>query len=600
MYIFGGLSEEAKLLCDLHVFDLERFVWRALHPEGTGPCGRINHSAHILGNFFVVFGGYDGKLRLNDIFFLNLDTGCWTAPLIHGTPPSRRLGHASVVTGDKLVVFGGDDGNKERELLNDLHILDLPSMRWYAPELGGCAPPQGRTHATLCKTAEEHLWLIDGSNSQKTKLDEIYRLDLSSLYIIQKMWIDRASSAILRDLAASYQQIQVRTNLSSHFETKRSLPPPPPPKRRLPAASASSSSLGSSAPSATPLSHMPMEIPLIIGAQTFNSSPVTGLSPTDDDASPLTILASDSAPITRKSKKKTDRAERDSLKDRESSRDKLSSSVGIPISGSSPVAISVDHVPYDDRSARSPKRRRHKTIARSTSAKKESSPPLSPIELSPATSPRYIDPVLSQYVDEEENFDGSSHLVTFADFGGPAMYEEDPEPPVITRVRKTLNAMKESFHQLSIEKESFLKGRQERLAMIAEAGNRDTTQGLELQRLIQQQKSKVVLNVGGSMFTTSIITLTKYPDSMLATMFSGRHTLIPETDGTYFIDRDGTYFRYILNYLRYGDDIVLEAKPSVLTEILAEARFYQLEGLKDAIQVILADPALVDETIVEY
>ena len=151
-----------------------------------------------------------------------------------------------------------------------------------------------------------------------------------------------------------------------------------------------------------------------------------------------------------------------------------------------------------------------------------------------------------------------------------------------------------------MEKGAFLKGRQERLEMIAEAGNRDTTQGLELQRLIQQQKSKVVLNVGGSLFTTSVITLSKYPDSMLATMFSGRHTLIPEADGTYFIDRDGTYFRYILNYLRYGDDIVLEAKPSVLTEILAEARFYQLEGLKDAIQVILMDPNLAEEPIVEY
>ena len=39
---------------------------------------------------------------------------------------------------------------------------------------------------------------------------------------------------------------------------------------------------------------------------------------------------------------------------------------------------------------------------------------------------------------------------------------------------------------------------------------------------------------------------------MLAVMFSGRHQLKRESDGSYFIDRDGTHFRYILNYLRDG------------------------------------------------
>jgi len=39
---------------------------------------------------------------------------------------------------------------------------------------------------------------------------------------------------------------------------------------------------------------------------------------------------------------------------------------------------------------------------------------------------------------------------------------------------------------------------------------------------------------------------------MLSAMFSGRHELRQLSDGAYFIDRDPKYFRYILNYLRYG------------------------------------------------
>ena len=39
---------------------------------------------------------------------------------------------------------------------------------------------------------------------------------------------------------------------------------------------------------------------------------------------------------------------------------------------------------------------------------------------------------------------------------------------------------------------------------------------------------------------------------MLAVMFSGRHSLVREADGSFFLDRDGTHFRYILNFLRDG------------------------------------------------
>lgn len=60
----------------------------------------------------------------------------------------------------------------------------------------------------------------------------------------------------------------------------------------------------------------------------------------------------------------------------------------------------------------------------------------------------------------------------------------------------------------------------------------------------------IPLNVGGYSFVTTLSTLTKDKDSMLAAMFSGRHELDTDSEGRFFIDRDGTYFKYILNYLR--------------------------------------------------
>ena len=97
--------------------------------------------------------------------------------------------------------------------------------------------------------------------------------------------------------------------------------------------------------------------------------------------------------------------------------------------------------------------------------------------------------------------------------------------------------------------------------------------------------SIVKLNVGGKRFTTSLRTLTRDPNSMLAAMFSGRHEVQTTEDGSFFIDRDGTYFRFILNYLRDGE-LILPENPKFLKELVAEARFYQLQGVLDELGVI--------------
>ncbi len=75
------------------------------------------------------------------------------------------------------------------------------------------------------------------------------------------------------------------------------------------------------------------------------------------------------------------------------------------------------------------------------------------------------------------------------------------------------------------------------------------------------------------------------PGSMLHAMFSGRFDTKPNEDGSYFIDRDGTHFRYILNYLRSGQLIVPQDElVRIREELLAEAEFYQVEGMIKALK----------------
>lgn len=58
---------------------------------------------------------------------------------------------------------------------------------------------------------------------------------------------------------------------------------------------------------------------------------------------------------------------------------------------------------------------------------------------------------------------------------------------------------------------------------------------------------------------------------MLVVMFSGRYVIDKDSDGNYFIDRDGIYFNYILNFLRNDQDLLLVV---FVEEVLKEVMFY--------------------------
>ncbi|OQV13777.1 BTB/POZ domain-containing protein KCTD9 [Hypsibius exemplaris] len=95
----------------------------------------------------------------------------------------------------------------------------------------------------------------------------------------------------------------------------------------------------------------------------------------------------------------------------------------------------------------------------------------------------------------------------------------------------------------------------------------------------------VTLNVGGSIFTTTLLTLTvTEPESILAKMFAeeggaGRAAWNPRKDGNgaVLIDRSGMLFECLLNYLRTGKLIL--SQNILMESIFVEAEFYNFQRL---------------------
>ncbi|KAK7489838.1 hypothetical protein BaRGS_00018860 [Batillaria attramentaria] len=96
----------------------------------------------------------------------------------------------------------------------------------------------------------------------------------------------------------------------------------------------------------------------------------------------------------------------------------------------------------------------------------------------------------------------------------------------------------------------------------------------------------VELNVGGVMYTTSLETLTKQPDSLLAGLFGdkSKSKLVRDTKGKYFIDRDGVLFRYVLDYLR-NLRLVLPENFHERDRLKQEAEYYKLSDMVTSLSI---------------
>ncbi|XP_026548234.1 BTB/POZ domain-containing protein KCTD11-like [Notechis scutatus] len=98
----------------------------------------------------------------------------------------------------------------------------------------------------------------------------------------------------------------------------------------------------------------------------------------------------------------------------------------------------------------------------------------------------------------------------------------------------------------------------------------------------------VTLNVGGKVYSTTLETLTRFPDSMLGAMFRGCQPALLDSCGNYFIDRDGKTFRHILNFLRFGR-LDLPDGYAELSLLRAEADFYQIRPLLEELRRVEAE-----------
>lgn len=179
LLVFGGMVEYGKYSNDLYELQASRWEWKRLKPlppkQGLPPCPRLGHSFTLLNGKVYLFGGLanesdDPKNNipryLNDLYTLELypnsSMTVWDIPLTYGQSPPPRESHSgvsyTVKTSAKssLIIYGGMSGSR----LGDLWVLDVDSMSWSRPEVGG-PPPLPRSLHTATVIGH-HMYIYGG------------------------------------------------------------------------------------------------------------------------------------------------------------------------------------------------------------------------------------------------------------------------------------------------------------------------------------------------------------------------------------------------------------------------------------------------------
>ncbi|XP_020323174.1 BTB/POZ domain-containing protein KCTD1 isoform X1 [Oncorhynchus tshawytscha] len=158
----------------------------------------------------------------------------------------------------------------------------------------------------------------------------------------------------------------------------------------------------------------------------------------------------------------------------------------------------------------------------------------------------------------------------------PFMYSRgDPLPAA---------SLKQNDHSVSSSPATVLSAQDNRSSMSRPMITRSpasplSNQGIPTAAQLTKSNAPVHIDVGGHMYTSSLATLTKYPESRIGRLFDGTEPIVLDSlKQHYFIDRDGHMFRYILNFLRISKLLIPDdfKDYSLLYE---EARYFQLQPM---------------------
>uniref|UniRef100_A0A8C3BNC1 Rab9 effector protein with kelch motifs-like n=1 Tax=Cairina moschata TaxID=8855 RepID=A0A8C3BNC1_CAIMO len=182
IYVFGGIKED-KDYSSIYILDTVTWKWLPVAAKGRMPM-LTYHSTTIYRKELFVFGGTSHKTASqtvgpcsNVLYVFNPEHEIWYQPISEGEKPLPRFGHSATLLKNKLLIFGGQ---RTSLYFSDMHILDLGFME-YTPVPFIAGQPSARCFHAALAVSDCKVLISGGCNARGALQDAfVFRLDTLS------------------------------------------------------------------------------------------------------------------------------------------------------------------------------------------------------------------------------------------------------------------------------------------------------------------------------------------------------------------------------------------------------------------------------------
>lgn len=194
MLVYGGMDLQLTF-GDLLELDLATMRWSVVcNGEDAGPGPRRSHAAVAYHNTMYVVMGHPSR-RAGEVWSFDTTQRKWDllqSSGLFGGPPQPLFGHSAAVSGDYIYVFGGvatTAGHADlstARYTNQLYRFHIPSQRW--SEIGTTSRIAPAPRYSHVMGLSGNLLIVHGgdANQCSTYFDDMWSIDVSSP---QPVWV---------------------------------------------------------------------------------------------------------------------------------------------------------------------------------------------------------------------------------------------------------------------------------------------------------------------------------------------------------------------------------------------------------------------------
>uniref|UniRef100_A0A8D2ZRJ7 Zgc:163014 n=1 Tax=Scophthalmus maximus TaxID=52904 RepID=A0A8D2ZRJ7_SCOMX len=214
VFVYGGLREGQRY-SELYILNTVTWKWKLVTAKGNVPT-LAYHSAVFYKKELFVFGGVQpghssgDKSCSNALYIFNPEFELWYQPIVEGDRPLPRFGHSATLLSQRLIIFGG---RKTATYLNDLHILDLGFMEYAAVKCGNMPPLPRGFHAAV--PVSDNRILVSGGCSAIGALQDVHVFSTDT-----NMWSSVASPVLCSKPRAGHSMISLGCSVQRDTEKR--------------------------------------------------------------------------------------------------------------------------------------------------------------------------------------------------------------------------------------------------------------------------------------------------------------------------------------------------------------------------------------------